>query len=112
MWRGRFKTIILLVVWLSVVTGSFAQGNRLTYYNYISDFEETWANEIVWFYTPDTFRGPVHSNDFIGLKFSPHFYGSLSTSQDHFLEYQASPYFEFEPWVNAPLEIFRIRIRI
>jgi len=73
-----------------------------TYYLHLTNHETTRFDEIIWFWTPDTMDGPVHSNDFIGLKYSPHFYEHVSTSQDHFLEYQPNPYFEFEPIFNAP----------
>lgn len=71
-------------------------------YMYLTNFEKTRFDEVIWFWTPDTLYGRTHSNDYIGLKYSPHFYGPISTSQDHFLEYQASPHFEFEPQFNVP----------
>jgi len=71
-------------------------------YMYLTNLETTRFDEIIWFWTPDTLYGRTHSNDFIGLKYSPHFYGPISSSKDHFLEYQASPYFEYEPQFNVP----------
>ena len=46
-------------------------------YMYLTNIEVTRFNEIIWFWTPDTLYGRTHSNDFIGLKYSPHFYLSL-----------------------------------
>ncbi len=71
-------------------------------YMYLTNHEKTRFNEVIWFWTPDTLYGRTHSNDYIGLKYSPHFYGPVSTSQDHFLEYQASPHFEIDPQFNVP----------
>lgn len=71
-------------------------------YMYLTNLEKTSFNEIIWFWTPDTLYGRTHSNDFIGLKYSPHFYGPISTSQDRFLEYQASPYFFYDPQFSVP----------
>ncbi len=95
------KRIVMgLFILLAAAAPAFAK--PLTSYNYISDHEVTRFREIIWFWSPDTFYGHVHSNDFIGLKYSPHFYGIVSTSQRHFLEYQASPHFEHDPIFNAP----------
>lgn len=71
-------------------------------YMYLTNRETTEFNEIIWFWTPDTLYGRTHSNDYIGLKLSPHFYGPISTSKDRFLYYNASPYFEYPPTFNAP----------
>jgi len=71
-------------------------------YMYLTNLEKTRFNEVIWFWTPDTLYGRTHSNDFIGLKYSPHFYGPVSSSQDRFLEYSASPYFEIEPQMSVP----------
>ena len=75
-------------------------------YMYLTKWEDTEFNEIIWFWTPDTLYGRTHSNDYIGLKYSPHFYGPISTSQDRFLYWQADPYFEYEPQFNVPLVYF------
>ncbi len=71
-------------------------------YMYLTNFEVTRFNEIIWFWSPDTLSGRTHSNDYIGLKLSPHFYGPISTSRDQFRYWNASPYFEYEPQFNAP----------
>jgi len=71
-------------------------------YMYLTNYEKTRFDEVIWFWTPDTLFGRTHSNDYIGLKYSPHFYGPISSSQDRFLEYQASPYFEYQPSFNVP----------
>ncbi len=71
-------------------------------YMYLTNIEVTRFNEIIWFWTPDTLYGRTHSNDFIGLKYSPHFYGPVSTSQDQFRYFQANPYFEYPPQFNVP----------
>jgi len=71
-------------------------------YMYLTNFEKTRFDEVIWFWTPDTLYGRTHSNDYIGLKYSPHFYGPISSSQDRFLEYQASPYFEYTPQFKVP----------
>jgi len=70
---------------------------------YFTDFETSHLDRPIWFWTPDTLYGTVRSNDFIGIKYSPHFYGRVITSQDRFIEFGASPYFEYEPIFNAPL---------
>jgi len=69
---------------------------------FLTHLEHTRDREIIWFWTPDTMMGPVHSNDYIGLKFSPNFYGQVSTSQNRFHQFQANPYFEFEPLFGVP----------
>jgi hypothetical protein len=72
-------------------------------YMYLTDIENTIYNEIIWFWTPDTLYGRTHSNDFIGLKYSPTFYGPISTSQSQFLYYQPQNiYFAYPPVFNAP----------
>jgi len=72
-------------------------------YMYLTNYEVTQFNEIIWFWTPDTLYGRTHSNDFIGLKYSPTFYGPISTSQDRF-RYNAvgEVHFEYPPQFNVP----------
>ncbi|MBT7615748.1 MAG: T9SS type A sorting domain-containing protein, partial [Calditrichaeota bacterium] len=73
-------------------------------YLFLTNFEHTrQERDIIWFWTPDTLVGPVHSNDFIGMKFTPQFHGQVSTSQNRFILYQANPYFEAEPHFGVPL---------
>jgi hypothetical protein len=71
-------------------------------YMYLTHHEKTRFDEIIWFWDGDTLYGRTHSNDYIGLKYSPHFYGPISTSQDRFLEYDAHPHFEYDPQFNVP----------
>ncbi|MBD3165514.1 DUF4900 domain-containing protein [bacterium] len=71
-------------------------------YMYLTNNEVTRFNEIIWFWSPDVLWGRVHSNDAIGLKFNPTFYGPVSSTADHFVEYSANPYFAYEPELNAP----------
>lgn len=72
-------------------------------YMYLTNFEVTRFNEIIWFWTEDTLWGRTHSNDFIGLKYSPIFHGPVSTSQDQFRYWQpGNIVFDYEPQFNAP----------
>jgi hypothetical protein len=76
-------------------------------YMYLSDLEtvsppDSSGDDVIWFYTGDTLYGRVHSNDYIGIKQSPVFYGPVSTSKDEFRENAASPYFEFPPKFEVP----------
>lgn len=72
-------------------------------YMYLTDIETTVYGEIIWFWTPDTLYGRTHSNDFIGLKYSPTFYGPVSTSKGEFRYYNAGNiYFAYPPIFNAP----------
>lgn len=72
-------------------------------YMYLTQYETTSLGEIIWFWTPDTLWGRTHSNDFIGLKYSPTFFGPISTSQDEFIYYNpGNIYFAYPPIFNAP----------
>lgn len=72
-------------------------------YMYLTDVEDTEYGEIIWFWTPDTLYGRTHSNDFIGLKYSPTFYGPVSTSMGEFIYNQPGQiHFEYPPVFNAP----------
>ncbi|NQU05809.1 MAG: T9SS type A sorting domain-containing protein [Calditrichaeota bacterium] len=78
-----------------------------TRYLYLTDLETTRYDEIVWFWTYDSLYGPVRSNDYIGLKGSPHFFGQVTTSQNRFLYNDPQNiYFEHEPIFNAPPFMF------
>ena len=103
-----FKTIkiMLMVVALALILGKVVNAVPLSYYQHVTHIERDLNDEIIWFWTPDTMYGPVHSNDFIGLKYSPYFYGPVSTSQNQFQEFQANPYFELRPTFNAPVVEF------
>ncbi len=96
------RTVLILIVILIGLTVQIGSGHPVMQYMYFTDFERTIFNQFVWFWSPDTMYGVVRSNDYIPIKFSPHFYGQVITSQDHFIEYQASPHFEHEPIFNAP----------
>lgn len=72
-------------------------------YMYLTNIEDTRYQEIIWFWTPDTLWGRTHSNDFIGLKYSPQFYGPVSTSQERFIyNTPQNIYFAIPPIFNAP----------
>ncbi len=76
-------------------------------YMYLTNFETTMYDEIIWFWTYDSLYGRVHSNDFIGLKYSPHFFGEISTCQNRFLYFEPQNiYFAYEPQFNVPVVWF------
>jgi hypothetical protein len=76
-------------------------------YMYLTDLETTRFNEIIWFWTYDSLYGRVHSNDFIGLKYSPHFFGPISTCQNRFLYFEPQNiYFAYQPQFNVPEVMF------
>ncbi len=76
-------------------------------YMYLTHYEVTRFNEIIWFWTYDSLWGRTHSNDFIGLKYSPHFYGPISTCQDHFIYFNpGNIHFEYPPQFNVPMVFF------
>jgi len=75
-------------------------------YMYLTDNETTIFNEIIWFWSPDTLYGRTHSNDFIGIKLSPQFYGPVSSSQGEFRELNANPWFAYDPLFNVPKVYF------
>jgi hypothetical protein len=106
--KMMFKTIkiLLMVVALALIFGQNSVAVPLSYYHHVTHLERDVNDEMIWFWSPDTMYGPVHSNDFIGLKYSPHFYGPVTTSQNRFAEFQANPYFEFQPIFNAPVVEF------
>jgi len=76
--RRLVPIIVGLLLSLAPAIGSAQQ---FTYYNYISDREVTQFGEIIWFWTPDTLWGPVHSNDYLGVKYGPVFFGPVTTSK-------------------------------
>ncbi|MBT7790811.1 MAG: hypothetical protein HN757_18275, partial [Calditrichaeota bacterium] len=101
MLRSVKKRLIMAALIVTII-GQIIYAVPLTYYQYVTHFEKSIQNRIIWFWTADTLEGPVHSNDFIGLKYSPQFYGQVSTSQSSFREFQANPHFEVRPVFNAP----------
>ena len=96
------KIIYVLAIISCFAMTIYIQARPLTFYNYVTHFEVTRLNEIIWFWSPDTLYGWTHSNDYIGMRYTPHFYGPISTSQDRFRYDRANPYFEYEPIFNAP----------
>ncbi len=71
-------------------------------YMYLSNIETTRFNEVIWFWSPDTLWGRVHSNDQIGIKISPHFYGPISSCADDFVYMNVgAPHFEYDPLFNV-----------
>ncbi len=94
--------ILIILLLVSVVYAQPQVFEHFTDYLYLTEHEDTMFNEIIWFWTPDNLSGPVHSNDFIGIRYSPSFYGQVTTSQDYFIEFAASPYFEIEPFFDQP----------
>ena len=106
------RKLKILLMWMSVLAMLLipeltrAQ-TPLCRYMYISNFEHTRIErEVIWFWTRDSLYGPVHSNDFIGLRYMPIFYDQVTTPQNRFLEFQANPYFEIEPQFGAPFLVF------
>lgn len=75
----------------------------ITYYFYLTNYETTRFGEIIWFWNVDTLWGPVRSNDFIGIKYSPQFFGPVITSRDRFIyNHPRNIYFAYPPVFNAP----------
>ncbi|MDP8286125.1 MAG: hypothetical protein RAP03_05585, partial [Candidatus Electryonea clarkiae] len=58
--------------------------------------------EIIWFWTPDTLYGRVHSNSMIGIHNAPQFHGPVSSTAPNFVEGPQQAWFAFEPQFNAP----------
>lgn len=103
MTKFRLLISIILLVMMVISTGNC---QNLTDFLWVSNFERTRFNEVIWFWRMDTLWGPVHSNDYLAIKYDPYFYGQVSTSKDRYLEFDAAPYFEYEPIFNAPLVEF------
>ena len=93
---------VSLVIAFILLSSGLAVARPLLSYQHVTNFERTQQNEFIWFWTMDTLYGNVHSNDYICVKYSPRFYGRVSTSRDRFQEFQASPFFEFRPEFNVP----------
>ncbi|MFC2170768.1 hypothetical protein ACFLQJ_02190 [Calditrichota bacterium] len=103
----RYPAIILAAIFcITILSFSPAQAEPLTYftdYMYLTNEEMTMFNEIIWFWTPDTLYGRVHSNSRIGIKFRPSFYGQVSTTERDFARGAGyNPYFAYDPIFNAP----------
>ncbi len=98
----KYLRFILVVLCLCLITGE-SNSSPLIDYLHLTNSESPEQRVPLPFWTPDTLWGPVRSNDLIAIRFSPHFYDRVITSQDHFIEDQANPHFEFDPIFNAPL---------
>ncbi len=97
--------VFSIVLFLLFLPTAFSQPMTLSHFSdylYLTNHETTVFDEIIWFWTPDTMDGAVHSNDFIGIKFSPQFHDRISTSQSEFIEFAASPWFAIDPMFNVP----------
>ncbi len=67
-------------------------------YMYLTNEEQTMFGEIIWFWTPDTLYGRVHSNSGIGIKYAPQFHGPVSTTEEDFIHGAGySPWFAYDP---------------
>ncbi|MCF7810039.1 T9SS type A sorting domain-containing protein [bacterium] len=74
-----------------------------TYFQYLTNLEVTVNNEIIWFWGQDTMWGPVHSNDYLGLKYNPVFMGPVTCSKNRFIYNDPGDiWFEYEPVFNVP----------
>ncbi len=96
---GRVKTVERTVKML-------AKLRTYASYMYLTHYEMTDYGEIIWFWTPDTLNGRVHSNTQIGIKYSPQFRGPFSCSADELVYFSASPYFAYDPQLGAPIVDF------
>jgi len=98
------KSVIVVIALLAVLKlATLMQAEPITYYVYLTNHEVTRFGEIIWWWTPDTLNGPMRSNDYIGLKYSPVFYGWIITAKDEFRYYQpGNIYFAYPPTFNAP----------
>ncbi len=109
--------------WLKVLVGFFVVAGALMFimlkappnlaresftdFQYITHSEHTSFDEIIWFWTYDSLWGRVHSNDFIGVKYSPHFFGHVSSSQPDLRYWQpGNVHFEEWPRLGAPIRYF------
>ncbi len=99
----RIAILAVAIGLLSLPVRSFAQLSAFLDYVYMSDIEVTEFNEIIWFWTPDSLYGDIHSNDGIGVKMYPVCFGYVSTTEEDFIHgggaYFISPY---DPIFNAP----------
>ncbi len=98
----RLKTYFTTVILVLIFGNAYhAHSEPITYYEYLSNFEVTSLNEIIWFWNYDTLRGPLRSNDYIGIKYDPYFFNRVFVRG--FRYWEAHPYFEYDPVINAPL---------
>ncbi len=101
--KAKLFIKLLLITLLLGLWSNDSLAEPPTYYEYLTNFETTRFDQIIWFWSPDTMWGPVRSNDAIGIKISPHFYGQVISSGDDFVRMNiGAPHFEYEPILNAP----------
>jgi len=103
--HSHLLTALILIIGV-MLPGIVPAGQSFCDFQYITNFEQTQFDRLIWFWTPDTLDGPVHSNDRIGIKYSPHFLDVLSTSRPDFANYQGNPFLEFPPLTGAPIRHF------
>ncbi|MDP8207682.1 MAG: hypothetical protein P9L92_13530 [Candidatus Electryonea clarkiae] len=75
-------------------------------YMYLTNNEMTMFNEIIWFWTPDTLYGRVHSNSMIGIHNAPQFHAPISTTASYFVDGKQQAWFAFDPQFDAPRVYF------
>ena len=98
--------IIILALLTLFQTTAFSE--LITSYMYLTNFETTGPprgpyRDIIWFWTYDSLYGTVRSNDYIAIKYNPHFYGRIYTHQENFIYFgQDNPYFEYRPVFDCP----------
>ncbi|MDP8240633.1 MAG: right-handed parallel beta-helix repeat-containing protein [Candidatus Hatepunaea meridiana] len=100
---------LLILLFLICIINIQSTAEPITYYEHVTTFETTLFDQIIWFWTEDTLYGPIMSNDYIGLKYSPHFYGQVSTCQDRFIYRDPQNiYFAYPPRFNCPPFMFEM----
>ncbi len=97
------KRTILLTLLIAAIflVGQTCFADPMIRYLYLTNFERTRFNEVIWFWSPDTIRGPIHSNDYLGIRYG-RFLGQVSTSQDQDFS-RSHAWFALEPISNAPV---------
>ena len=103
--HSKLLSILLLLIVLTPQISSAQHLGWFDAYLYMTHIENSRLNEIIWFSTYNRMHGPVHSNDTLGLKYEPRFYGAVRTSASEFLidpRHGADPWFAFEPQFNVP----------
>ncbi|MBT3232997.1 MAG: hypothetical protein HN356_09290, partial [Calditrichaeota bacterium] len=77
--QKQLMLLILLIAAVFLIAES-SIADPMIQYQYLTNFERTKFNEVIWFWTPDTTFGPIHSNDYLGIR-GGWFEGQVSTSQ-------------------------------
>ncbi len=101
------KSLVITTAFLGILSllppAASAQLSNYLDYMYLTNDEHTMFGYIIWFWTPDTVYGNVHSNSAIGIKYAPQFHGHVSTTEDDFVHGAGySPWFAYPPQFNAP----------